>query len=263
MNVALVSLAPVWEDVRASLTLAADRVARAAAAGAELVVLPELTLTGFTMNAASMAEPSASSPTVQAFSSLAREHGVAIAFGVALEGERRPRNTLVVVSRDGAEVARYAKLHPFTNAGEERSYEAGEALVVADVGGVRFGLSICYDLRFGGMYDALADRVDAYLVVANWPAQRISHWTALLRARAIETQAWVLGVNRTGTDGNDLEYPSSTAAYDPRGQEAVLAGVAEDIALVRLSAADVAAYRRSFPVLRDRRPALYGVARGG
>lgn len=221
-----------------------------------MVVLPEMTLTGFTMDAHTVAEPAQGSATVSSFEGLARAYAVHIAFGVVLHGRTRPRNTLVVAGPDG-EVARYAKVHPFTYAGEAEAYEAGDSLVVAAVGGMRFGLSICYDLRFAEQYAALAPAVDAFLVIANWPARRIAHWEVLLRARAIETQAWVLGVNRTGVDGNGVEYPPSTYVFSPRGDAVQPEVVDGAVAVYDVSGSEAADWRASFPVLPDRRPDVY------
>jgi predicted amidohydrolase len=257
MRTALVSMAPAWEDAPTNLTACAAYVRRAAELGAALVAFPEMTLTGFTMNAGRVAESADGSPSVRAFGELARDHGVHIAFGVVLEGRERPRNTAVVVAPDGGEVARYAKVHPFPLAGEDRAYEAGEELVVAAVRGARLGLSICYDLRFPALYAAQASEVDAFLVIANWPAARIAHWRTLLCARAIESQAYILGVNRTGTDGNGLEYPPSTLVFDPTGAGVEPVASDGDLAVFDVNPDAVAAYRSAFPVLRDVRRDVY------
>jgi omega-amidase len=253
----MVSLEQAWEAKAANLEASRRHAARAAALGAELVVFPELTLTGFTMNATPHAEDPAASPTIEAFSELAAELRVGIAFGVALHGRSRPRNTLVVVDRDGSELARYAKVHPFTYAGEAEAYEAGDELVVTGLGDVAIGLSICYDLRFAGMFTALAPACDTVLCIANWPGRRIAHWEALLQARAIEGQCCVIGVNRTGVDGNGIEYPRSSYGFDARGEPLPVELSEDVIDIVRVDAQATAAYRTAFPVLRDARPELY------
>jgi predicted amidohydrolase len=258
MRIAMVSLDQVWEAPASNLAACRQHAARAVELGAELVVFPELTLTGFTMDATSFAEDPDGSPTIGAFSALAAEQRVHIAFGVALRGRERPRNTLVVVDRDGGEVARYAKVHPFTYAGESESYEAGEDLVVARLDDVAIGLSICYDLRFPGMFAALAPRCDALLCIANWPGRRVRHWEALLQARAIEGQCCVFGVNRTGTDGNGIEYPASSHAFDARGDVLPVVAEAGEVKVVAMDPATTAEYRAAFPVLRDARPDVYG-----
>jgi predicted amidohydrolase len=257
MRVAMVSLDQAWEAPGENLAACRAAAARAADLGAELVVFPELTLTGFTMNATPFAEDPRASPTIDAFAKIAADLGVHSAFGVALQGDARPRNTLVVVNRAGEEVARYAKVHPFTWAGEDAAYEGGGELVVACLDDVAYGLAVCYDLRFPGMFAALAPRCDALLVIANWPGRRITHWEALLRARAIEGQCAVLGVNRTGSDGKGIAYPRSSLGFAPDGTP--LTPLASDhvIDVVTVDAEAVRACRTSFPVLRDARPDVY------
>jgi omega-amidase len=257
MKVALVSLDSLWEDKAGNLELCRERVARAAALGADLVAFPEMTLTGFTMNATSAAEPAGESLRVWVLAAAAAEHRVHVAFGVVLEGEQRPRNTLVVVDREGGERARYAKVHPFSRAGEHVHYERGLDAVVVDLGGVRLGLSICYDLRFPEFYAAMAQSCDALLVAASWPAARIEHWLTLLRARAIEAQCCVLGVNRTGRDGAGVEHPASSRAFGPGGESLAPVAADGDIELFAVDAGAVREYRQSFPVLQDRVPSIY------
>jgi omega-amidase len=260
MQVALVSLDVEWEDKRSNLERCRVLAARAAALGAELVVFPEMTLTGFSMNATSISEPPTSSPTIEAFSALSAELRVAIVFGVVVHGTERPRNTLVVVE-DGREVARYAKIHPFTYAHEHEHYEGGDALVVTQVAGAAVGLSVCYDLRFPELFAQLAPAAEIVLVIANWPARRIAHWHALLVARAIECQCWVVGVNRIGRDRTGAEYPRSSVVITPEGERQEARLGEDEVDVYDLDPGRVADYRRRFPVLQDRRPAVY--ARGG
>jgi predicted amidohydrolase len=257
VKLALASLDQRWEDRTANLSRCTAIVAEAAGAGAEFVIFPELTLTGFTMNSAAIAEDADASPTMDAFRRLARQHQVHIAFGVALRGARRPRNTLVVAAPDGKVLGTYAKLHPFSHAGEDDHYEGGSSLARVQVAGMTVGLTICYDLRFPELYSALAPSCDAILVIANWPAARIEHWHVLARARAIDGQCFIVAVNRTGTDGNGISYPRSSMVVEPRGSLLEPALSRGELDIFDMDAAAVAHYRRSFPTLRDRRNELY------
>jgi omega-amidase len=257
VKVALASLDQRWEDKQANLLRCTELVAQAAAWGGDLVVFPEMTLTGFTMDAAAVVEPQDDSPSILAFKDIAREHNINIAFGVVLEGEDRPLNSLVVLARNGIELARYAKIHPFSFADEDRHYGAGDTLARARIARVTFGLTICYDLRFPELYSTLAPDCEALIVIANWPARRISHWHTLLRARAIDSQAFAIGVNRTGTDANDIAYPASSQVVGPLGEPLEPDRSALELDLYTLEPGVVSRYRRSFPILRDRRPALY------
>jgi predicted amidohydrolase len=257
LQIALASLDSAWEDKPRSLARCRVLAERAAARATELLVFPEMTLTGFTMQATSVSEPAGDSPTVRAFAELARELGMAIAFGVVLDGRVRPGNRLVVVGPDAAQLASYAKLHPFSHAGEDRHFESGDRSAIVAVADVAFGLSICYDLRFPEVYSAVAERVSALLVIANWPSPRIAHWFALLQARAIECQCYAFGVNRTGQDPNGHGYPRSSCGFDPAGErlqpewsEDVLDGFTIDVARVQEQ-------RTRLGFLRDRRPETY------
>lgn len=257
MKVGIASLDQQWEDKPANLLRCRQLVARAAAFDADLVVFPEMTLTGFTMNAQAVAEPADDSPTIAAFKDLAREHNIHIAFGVVLHGDRKPQNTLVSVGRTGVELGRYAKIHPFSHADEDQYYEAGTELVTVTVARVTIGLTICYDLRFPELYSALAPSCTALLVVANWPDSRIGHWDTLLAARAIDCQCFVIAVNRTGHDGRGTRYPRSSQVRDPRGEPVPPDRTDDELDIFSLDPRIVIRYRRSFPTLRDRRPGLY------
>lgn len=257
MHLALAALDPVWEDREANLPRARELVRRAAARGARLVAFPEMTLTGFTLNATSIAEPPAASPTIEWFAECAREHAIAIAFGVVLHGRDRPTNSLVLLDRRGEEVARYAKLHLFSPGGEADHYERGDDAPVAVVEDVAFGLSICYDLRFPEYCAALAPAVQALLVIASWPQVRIAHWFALLQARAIECQCWVAAVNRTGVDGHGQQHPPSSCLFDPLGVLVEPEWREDELQGYTLDPERTQAQRRAFPVRRDRLPDLY------
>jgi omega-amidase len=257
VKIALASLDQAWEDKPTNLRRCHELCGSAAALDADFIVFPEMTLTGFTMNAGAVAEPQQRAPTIDAFGGLAREHDLNIAFGVVLEGEQRPLNTLVVVDRAGSELARYAKIHPFSFVDEDEHYDAGDALARARLAHITFGLTVCYDLRFPELYSSLAPDCEALLVIANWPERRIEHWHALLRARAIDSQAFVVGVNRMGTDENGIVYPRSSRIFGPLGDRLQPEESLDELELFTLDPAIVTRYRRAFPILRDRRPDLY------
>jgi omega-amidase len=257
LRIALGSLDVAWEDKRANLERCRAASRRAREHGAGFVAFPEMTTTGFTMNAAAVAEPAAAAPTVRAFAGIARDAGIAIGFGVVLTGRARPTNSCVIVNAAGVEAARYAKVHPFSAAREDEAYEGGSELAVANIGSVRIGLTVCYDLRFPELYAALAPRCDAVLVIANWPAKRIDHWHALLKARSIEGQCYVIGVNRTGADPNGHRYPRSSCVIDPRGTVLEPLRTEGELDVFDVDAATVAEWRAAFPVAADRRPRLY------
>lgn len=239
MRVALHETDTAWQDP-------AENRARVEAAlgSAELAVFPELTFSGFTMEP--VPDPEAE-PFLQR---LAARRGQALIAGYVGDG---PANVAVAVDRNGRVVGRYEKLHPFSYAGEHEHYRAGDALPVFELDGLKAAVLICYDLRFPEAFrEAALHGAEAIFVIANWPKARVHHWRALLVARAIEDQCYVVGVNRVGSDP-EVEYESSSMAVDPMG-EVLLEGPGT----VDLDPARVAEVRSEFPFLKDVRTDRYG-----
>lgn len=246
----------VWESPEETFSRLAPLIARAAGAGARLVVLSEMFGAGFSMATARIAEP-ADGPSARFLRAQAHAHGVWVCGSVPTlprpgATSSLPTNCFVLASPTGA-VERYDKLHPFTYAGEHEHYAAGAVSPTFVVEGVRITPFVCYDLRFADDWWAKAGETDCYVCPANWPASRRLHWQTLLRARAIENQAYVVGVNRVGT-GDGLDYAGDSVVVDPGG--AVLAAAepfAEQVVTAEVDPARVAEVRGAFPFLRDRR----------
>lgn len=255
MKVAAIQTDISWEDPQQNFQRLAPRIAAAAATGAALVVLPEMFACGFSMNTARIHEP-AEGPTPRFLHQMAREHQVWICGSypetkatTATGG--RPHNTLLLAG-PGGEAHRYHKIHPFSLAREHEHYSAGTDYLTVSLHGLRVTFFICYDLRFADEFWATANQTDAYVVVANWPERRREHWRTLLRARAIENQAYVIGVNRVGA-GDGLDYGGDSAIIDPLGEALVEARKDPTILLADLDPARVAEIREKLPFLRDRR----------
>ncbi len=166
-------------------------------------------------------------------------------------GDSRPSNCFVLAGPDGTQ-HRYRKIHPFSHAGEEQFVRAGTELVTVEVAGFRVSMFVCYDLRFADEFWQLAPSTDLYLVPANWPEKRREHWTALLRARAIENQAYVVGVNRVG-EGGGLSYSGDSRIIDPLGIELATATGGESVLIADISTEHVEQTRSHFKFLQDRR----------
>ena len=253
MIVAALQTNIVWEDPQANFTRLRPKLAEAAAVGARLIVLPEMFSYGFSMNTAAIAEPP-DGPSVTFLAEQARDLGVWICGSVpefpSREAER-PANTLVLAGPNG-ERHRYRKRHPFSFANEHVYYIAGEEDLTVELEQVRVSTAICYDLRFADDFWALAEGTDLYVVVANWPLRRREHWQTLLRARAIENQAWVIGLNRVG-EGGGIEYSGDSMIIDPWGEVVCSASRDETMLLANIDAERVREARTKFPVLQDRR----------
>ena len=228
----------------------------AAGAGAGLVLLTEMFSTGFVTDDVDIGEPEGG-PSSMFLAGQAREHGVwvggscpEIPAGAATD-DQRPHNSFVLAGPDGTQ-HRYRKIHPFSYGGEEKFFRAGTDLVTVDIDGLRVSLFVCYDLRFADEFWQLAAATDVYLVPANWPAKRRLAWTALLQARAIENQAYVVGVNRVG-EGGGIEYTGDSRIVDPLGELLATGSGGETILLADVSPDEVRRTRERFPFLRDRR----------
>lgn len=246
----------VWEDKAANFARLAARLADAPPVAGSLVVLPEMFATGFSMSARAIAEDVATGETAAFLSGLARRHNCYVLGGVVTTNgdESRPRNEAVLFDPSGELIGRYAKMYPFTPSGESEHYAAGDEPVVWEIGGLHVAPFICYDLRFPEVFrEAVTRGADTFVVIASWPAARAHHWSALLRARAIENQAYVVGVNRVGTDPTPLTYPGRSVILDPSG--VVLAEATDQAATLTatLDPGFVARYRRELPFLADRR----------
>lgn len=257
MKVALISLDQKWEDKAYNMQRCTELTARAAMCGANLVIFPEMTLTGFTMNTQLSAEEPGQASSLIAFSALAKQYRAWLIAGVVINNAGKAANTLVAFSDEGIEQARYAKIHPFSFVGEDRFFHPGNRLEKAQMPEFKLGFSICYDLRFPELYSALAKDCDVLVNIANWPKRRVMHWRTLLQARAIENQAFVIGVNRMGIDGNSLEYERSSVVVNANGEfiEPVLTEGEMDI--YEISRQELLDFRRGFSTRQDRLPDLY------
>jgi predicted amidohydrolase len=242
----------VWEEREATCLRLEPVIAAAAAAGARLAVLTEMFAVGFSMAAERITEPE-DGPTSDWLSDMAGRHGLWL-YGSVPERRPdggRPRNVGILAAPGGAR-HRYAKIHPFTYAGEHEIYDAGTATMTVDVEGVRVTPFVCYDLRFADDWWPLAGGTDLYVVCANWPEARRHAWRSLLVARAIENQAYVVGVNRVG-EGGGLAYAGDSAIIDPLGETLAAGARGEALLVADVDTATVADVRARLPFLADRR----------
>jgi predicted amidohydrolase len=254
MRLALIQMELAWEDVPENHRRARRHLQEAQARGARLALLPEMFSTGFSMDSGRIAQdPEGSSATF--LRETARALGLHLLASVPIAGAPAPRNTAILASPAGA-LTRYAKIHPFSFTGEDRAYAAGDRVVTAEVEGVRVTPFVCYDLRFPEPFRLAAEETDLFAVVANWPRERIGHWSLLLRARAVENLAYVAGVNRVG-EGGRLLYTGASAAISPWGETLVEGGSEEAVLVCDVDPSEVRDARARFPFLRDRRPEAY------
>ena len=214
----------------------------------DLAVLPETFTTGFLGDTDLPAE-GMDGPTVQWMKRLAVEKSAALAGSAVITEDGRRLNRMLFVTPTG-QVSFYDKRHLFAFGGENRRYTAGRKRVIIDYLGWRINLQICYDLRFPA-WCRNRDDYDLMLLVANWPSKRVKHWSLLLEARAIENQAWVIGVNRVGEDGNGVQYPGCSVIHDPMGERVAYLGHSEGCQLIEMDLAAVRQTREQFPFQAD------------
>lgn len=255
MRVHLVQLDIVWEDRPANL-VRAERLLAHVAPG-DLVLLPEMFDSGFSLNIERTADVRAE--TGAFLSATAARLGATIVGGTtALGPEGKGRNRALAFGPDGAELARYDKVHPFSFGREQSRFEGGGRVDVFEWNGMKVCPVICYDLRFPELFRAgLTLGAEMFVVIANWPAARVEHWRVLLAARAIENQAWVAAVNRSGRDPF-LEYPGASRVVDPRGRVVLETGDAEGAPSAEIDPGVVRAWREAFPAWKDGRRWLQG-----
>lgn len=258
LTLALAQMNSAWEDKEKNKAQCKKYVLGAVQRGANAIVFPEMTLTGFTMRAAKFGEAENTSETVAFFSALARAHRIAIVFGVIfLDADGRGKNMAVAVDQRGQLLSAYQKIHPFSFGGEHKTYAPGNTLGLFRLLKWSCALTVCYDLRFAGLFERIAEhRPEVIFVIANWADKRIEHWEALLRARALDTQAYVVGVNRFGTGGG-VKYSGHSRVYGPDGSLLADAESKTGLCFVTLRKQPLVKWRKSFPSLRDKKPELY------
>jgi len=252
MHLVAFQLDIVWEDKAANFATVRRWLRQAALPQPSLVVLPEMFATGFSMNAAKVAENPGGS-TEQFLAETAREHKICLIAGAAMRGrDGQARNKALIFGRAGELLGFYAKMQLFTPGGESEHYAPGQHTVGCQWEGHTFCPFICYDLRFPELFrQAMAKHhPELFVVIANFPTKRISHWIRLLQARAIENQAYVVGVNRVGQDPY-YTYNGHSLIVDPHGEILADAGESEGCVQAELDFAGLREYRAGLPFLRD------------
>jgi len=249
MNVHLIQLDCAWEDKPANHARVRDLLVQRPPAAGSLIVLPETFSTGFSCHVARTCQTPERED--EAFlSELARAHDATVLGGVVSRGaDGLARNEAVAVAPDGAVLARYAKQRPFPLAGEHEVHAAGTGPVSFRWSGLTVAPFVCYDLRFPELFrEAVAQGGELLVVIAQWPVKRQQHWLTLLQARAIENQAYVLGVNRVGRDPQ-FTYSGRSVVVDPHGVIIADAGEQERVLTASVDRAEVVNWRREFPAL--------------
>mgnify|MGYP001176450206 CR=1 FL=1 len=256
MRIGLGQLDVGFENKEYAKKLCEEMIFSAAKAQVDFLVFPEMTLTGFTIKTKELAEDFSNSETLQFFKKNAMLHKMAICFGLPLLSLEKAENHCVVFSETGELLADYAKIHPFSFGTEAKFYQGGTSLASCMIKEFITTPFVCYDLRFPEIFQIASQTSTLLVVIANWPISRREDWAVLLKARAIENQAFVVGVNRTG-NGGGLEYFGDSMVISPRGK--ILAHAKEETGLttVDIFPEEALTCRKKFPLKADRKPNLY------
>ena len=247
LNIAIFQLDLVWED-RAANRAKIDQLLQNVSKTTDVVFLPEMFTTGFSMNVSESAE-SMEGETIQWMKRRCYEHQLALCGSLIIHENSQYFNRLVFVEPSG-EFYFYNKRHLFTMGNEDNHFQKGTERIIVQYKGWRICPLICYDLRFP-VWSRNRNEYDILVYLANWPQSRTEVWNTLLKSRAIENQAYVVGVNRVGVDGNSITYLGNSQLIDAKGKYLTPTTENEDIFSAEFSFAELMRFRTDFPVLAD------------
>lgn len=253
MKIGLAQMNIIWEEIEENKQKAEEFCRQARQRGVDILVFPEMTLTGFSMNVAKTTRDWEGQKAF--FCRLSAQYELTIVFGYpARQGEKYYNH--LGIAAEGKEQMDYIKIHPFSYGEESRYFEGGYRIERMPYQDTVLGGFICYDLRFPEVFQMSSASSEIIFVIANWPETRIDHWDVLLPARAIENQCYIVAVNRTG-EGGGLSYNGHSAVYAPTGERKNVLSEKEELLLVEFDPKEVQICREQFPTKKDRREELY------
>jgi omega-amidase len=259
LTISLIQTDLFWEDKAANLKMLEEKIS-ALEEKTEIIILPEMFSTGFSMRAKELSE-TINGPTVEWMKKISAQKKVILTGSLIIEEEGQYFNRLIWMLPNG-QFGRYDKRHCFSLAGEDKYYTPGDKRLIASVKGWKVNLCICYDLRFPvwsrqtKSADSTAPEFDLLIYVANWPDRRVHAWKTLLTARAIENQCYVAGVNRIGNDGNDIPHNGFSMVVDPLGEVQQMEPGKEEILTITLNRNMLDHTRLQIPFWKDADPFL-------
>ncbi len=249
MKIGLVQYSPEWE-AKENNKLKVKEMVTSIKEKISLLIFPEMTLTGFTMRSSMFAEELEGN-SCNFFKGIARENNCNVIAGLILMKDGKFFNSAIHIDNLGNLISCYYKIHPFSPSGEDKNYSAGIQPVVSQINDIKIGLSVCYDLRFPELFRFyVKEKAELIVAIANWPIDRIEHWSTLLKARAIENQCFVSGVNRTGNDPYH-KYNGYSSIYDPMGNKVAEFAEKEKIIIVDIDIDLIPETRNKLPFLKD------------
>ncbi len=257
ISIALAQLDLKWGEPEGNFIKSQKAVYQAAQQGAEIVLLPELWASGFDLDQTKIYASPLDEGWFKRMRALAVENEIALGGSLIEENQGKYYNTFVLYDKDGNLIGSYRKIHLFQKLQEHIHFVGGNQVVVVDSPWGKFGLAICYDLRFPEVFRSCAVQgAELILLVAEWPKRRIEHWKILLQARAIENQCFIAAVNKVGTSMG-VALGGKSAVVNPMGELLVLGGENEQLLQTEIDLGKVSETRHWMPVFEDRRPDVY------
>lgn len=248
MKITVVQFDIIWENRAENLDTLSRKI-KDVPGGTDILILPEMFTTGFSMNPEALSEPPFSQ-TFDWMKAVSGKKGYGVCGSYIIKEGENYFNRWVFVSPEGL-IVNYDKRHLFVQSGENKLFSPGKERVVFNFRGVNICPSICYDLRFP-VWSRNRNDYDLLINAANWPESRRDVWLTLLRARAIENQCYVAGVNRTGADGTGIKYCGDSLVIGPKGEILASAGIGEECLITfDISMNELKGFREKFPVLQD------------
>jgi len=254
MKIALAQINIAWENPKENLIKCENFIKNASEKKADLIIFPEMALTGFTMNINSLKLKEEF--ILEWAKRKAFENNINISLGYGIKCGEKGKNKFCVVSPKNTILGLYTKIHPFSYSKEDEKYYKGNEIISCKVGEASITPFICYDLRFPEIFQIASKKSEIIIVIASWPKEREEHWVTLLKARAIENQCFIIGVNRVG-EGDGLEYSGASLIFDPLGNSLNEKINKEELIIKDINLSSIKEVREKINIKRDRREKLY------
>ncbi|PRR80213.1 nitrilase-related carbon-nitrogen hydrolase [Clostridium vincentii] len=254
MRLGLAQMDVIWEEPLSNMDKCQYFINLATNNKVELILFPEMVLTGFTMNIEKLIL--SEKDIINWFKDKAIENKINIGFGYAIRVGAKGNNKFAIISKEGILLTNYSKIHPFSYGGEDEKYYRGEEICFCNIESKIITPFICYDLRFPEIFQIASKTSKFIAVAANWPKSRQDHWLTLLKARAIENQCFIAGVNRIGI-GDKIEYGGASVIINPQGEVLNEISSKEELIITEIDFNLVDEIRDSFSLKKDRRENLY------
>lgn len=254
MIIGLAQINISWEDAEKNMKRVEEFIEEAAKSSVELILFPEMTLTGFSMNIDKLLL--SEDEIINWIKNIAISNKINIGIGVAIKVDEKGKNKYIIISKEGEVLVNYAKMHPFSYGGESEKYHKGNEVSICEINEFKISPFICYDLRFPEIFQIASSKAQIIIVAASWPKVREEHWITLLKARAIENQCYVIGINRVGFGGG-LQYNGVSMFVNPNGD--ILNEIINEEALIieDLKKDKITEVKDNFDLKKDRREELY------